>query len=48
MRSVALGLAPPNHGREVATCVLRGLGMEFAAAKEVANRPLPPFPPMAG
>jgi hypothetical protein len=28
--------------------VLRGLGMEFAAAKEVANRPLPPFPPMAG
>ena len=46
MRSVALGLAPPNHGREVATCVLRGLGMEPAAAKEVAHRPLPPFPPM--
>ena len=48
MRSVALGLAPPNHGRGVATCVLRGLGMEYAAAKEVANRPLPPFPPIAG
>ncbi|VTU41122.1 DNA-binding transcriptional repressor AcrR [Variovorax sp. PBS-H4] len=46
MRSVALGLAPPNHGREVATCVLRGLGMEAAAAREVAHRPLPPFPPM--
>ncbi|CAN7686165.1 TetR/AcrR family transcriptional regulator [Variovorax sp. LjRoot290] len=46
MRSVALGLAPPNHGREVATCVLRGLGMEHAAAKEVAHRPLPPFPLM--
>ena len=47
MRSVALGLAPPNHGREVAACVLRGLGMDWAAAKEVAHRPLPPFPPMA-
>ncbi|PNG58429.1 Solvent efflux pump srpABC operon corepressor [Variovorax sp. WDL1] len=46
MRSVAFGLAPPNHGREVATCVLRGLGMEAAAAKEVAHRPLPPFPPI--
>ncbi|CAN7706157.1 TetR/AcrR family transcriptional regulator [Variovorax sp. LjRoot84] len=46
MRSVALGLAPPNHGREVATCVLCGLGMEHAAAKEVAHRPLPPFPLM--
>ncbi len=47
MRSVALGLAPPKHGREVASCVLRGLGMDWAAAKEVALRPLPPFPPMA-
>ncbi|MGK6308200.1 TetR/AcrR family transcriptional regulator [Variovorax sp. DT-64] len=47
MRSVALGLAPPNHGRAVATCVLRGLGMDAAAAKEVAHRPLPPFPPLA-
>jgi AcrR family transcriptional regulator len=46
MRSVALGLAPPNHGRAVATCVLRGLGMEAASAKEVAHRPLPPFPPL--
>ncbi|CAN7700937.1 TetR/AcrR family transcriptional regulator [Variovorax sp. LjRoot130] len=46
MRSVVLGLAPPNHGREVATCVLRGLGMEHAVAKEVAHRPLPPFPLM--
>ena len=47
MRSVALGMAPRHHGREVATCVLRGLGMDAAAAKEVAHRPLPPFPPMA-
>ncbi|WP_179106927.1 TetR/AcrR family transcriptional regulator [Variovorax sp. KK3] len=45
MRSVALGLVPRHHGRDVATCVLRGLGMDAAAAKEVAHRPLPPFPP---
>jgi len=25
--------------------VLRGLGLDAAAAKEVASRPLPPFPP---
>jgi AcrR family transcriptional regulator len=48
MRSVALGLAPANHGRDVAICVLRGLGMDAAAAKEVAHRPLPPFPPVGG
>jgi AcrR family transcriptional regulator len=46
MRSVASGQAPAGHGREVATCLLRGLGMEHAAAKEVACRRLPPFPPM--
>ena len=46
MRSVALGLAPAQHGRDVATCVLRGLGMAPADAAEVARRPLPPFPPL--
>ena len=46
MRSVALGLAGAPHGREVATCVLRGLGMAHADAVEVAQRPLPPFPPL--
>jgi AcrR family transcriptional regulator len=45
MRSVALGLAPANHGRDVAATVLRGLGMPYAEAAEVARRPLPPFPP---
>jgi len=46
MRTVALGGAQEKHGREVATCLLRGLGMEWAAAKQVAFRPLPAFPPM--
>lgn len=46
MRTVALGAAPARHGREVATCLLRGLGMEWAVAKKVAFRALPPFPPM--
>lgn len=44
MRSVALGLAPASHARDVATCVLRGLGMSPADAADVAQRPLPPFP----
>jgi AcrR family transcriptional regulator len=44
MRSVALGLAPASHARDVAVCVLRGLGMAPADAAEVAQRPLPPFP----
>lgn len=46
MRTVAHGAAPPQHGREVAACVLRGLGMDWAEAKEMAHRPLPPFPAM--
>jgi AcrR family transcriptional regulator len=44
MRSVALGVAPASHGRDVAACVLRGLGMSTADATEVAQRPLPSFP----
>lgn len=47
MRTVAYGAAPANHGRDVANCVLRGLGMGHAEAKAVALRPLPPFPPMS-
>jgi AcrR family transcriptional regulator len=46
MRTVAHGAAPRHHGRDVAACVLRGLGMAWADAKEVAQRALPPFPPM--
>jgi AcrR family transcriptional regulator len=46
MRTLAYGGAPEHHGREVAACVLRGLGMPFAEAREVAHRPLPPFPPL--
>ncbi|MEJ8812048.1 TetR/AcrR family transcriptional regulator [Variovorax ureilyticus] len=46
MRTVAFGRASGKHGREVSTCLLRGLGMEWAAAKQVAFRPLPAFPPM--
>jgi len=46
MRTVALGGAPGSHGREVASGVLRGLGMEWAEAKRTAQRALPPFPPM--
>jgi AcrR family transcriptional regulator len=47
MRTVTYGAAPANHGRDVANCVLRGLGMGLAEAKEVAHRPLPAFPPMS-
>lgn len=47
MRTVAHGAAAAHHGREVATCVLRGLGMAWADAKAVAQRPLPPFPGMS-
>ncbi|MDM0019985.1 TetR/AcrR family transcriptional regulator [Variovorax saccharolyticus] len=47
MRTVAHGAAPAHHGRDVAACVLRGLGMGWAEAKEMAHRPLPPFPAMS-
>lgn len=46
MRTMALGDASDKHGRDVATCLLRGLGMDWAAAKQVASRSLPAFPPM--
>lgn len=41
MRSVALGLAPPGHGIAVAATVLRGLGVPFEKAAQIAKRPLP-------
>jgi hypothetical protein len=43
MRSVAMGLAMPGHGTAVATTVLRGLGVPFERAAQVASRPLPPL-----
>lgn len=43
MRSIALGLAPPNHATAIATTVLRGLGMAHKPAQAVARRPLPPL-----
>ena len=44
MRSVALRLAPPSHGADMAACVLRALGVPFDKAEEIAHRPLPDFP----
>ena len=44
MRAVALGLAPPSHGADMAACVLRGLGLPYEKAEEIAHRPLPDFP----
>ena len=43
MACVARGLAPPGHASAVAATVLRGLGMPFDEASEVAHRPLPPL-----
>lgn len=43
MACVARGLAPPGHASAVAATVLRGLGMPFDEASEVARRPLPPL-----
>ncbi|RZL85836.1 MAG: TetR/AcrR family transcriptional regulator [Variovorax sp.] len=48
IRSVVMGLAPPNHGRDVAACVLRALGMPFEDAQKTAYLPLPPFPAEMG
>jgi AcrR family transcriptional regulator len=47
MRRVALGLAAPGHGVAVATTVLRGLGVAFERAAQIASRPLPPLRPTA-
>jgi hypothetical protein len=47
MRTVIMGKAPPRHDSAVAATVLRGLGMAFDAAAEVARRPLPDLPAAA-
>ena len=46
MLSAALGQAKPGHDVAVTTMLLRGLGMPFERAAQVARRPLPPFPPL--
>jgi AcrR family transcriptional regulator len=49
MRSVSLGAGiPEGHGIAIATTVLRGLGVPFEKAAQVARRPLPGFatPPL--
>lgn len=43
MRRAALGQAPARHDSAVATSVLRGLGVPFDDALEIARRPLPDF-----
>lgn len=43
MRRVLRGEAGKVHAVATATSVLRGLGMEFEEAAEVARRPLPPL-----
>jgi hypothetical protein len=43
MRSVSLGAGIPGHGIAIATTVLRGLGVPFEKAAQVAKRPLPGF-----
>lgn len=48
MRDIARGEAPPDHDIAVATVVLRGLGMPFEKAAEIARRPLPDFGPPGG
>ena len=44
MRTVARGEAQRQHDSMVAATVLRGLGMDFEEAMEVARRPLPDLP----
>jgi AcrR family transcriptional regulator len=43
MRDIAQGGVPPDHDIAMATVVLRGLGMPFEKAAEIARRPLPAF-----
>ena len=43
-RSIALGLASPGHGADMAACVLRALGVPYEKAEQIAHRPLPDFP----
>jgi AcrR family transcriptional regulator len=43
IRTVLAGAAGRAHASAAATLVLRGLGMEYEEAAEVARRPLPPL-----
>lgn len=43
MRRVLSGEAGKRHAAATATTVLRGLGVDYAEAAEVASRPLPPL-----
>lgn len=47
MRTVAHGGVREHHGREVTCGILRGLGMGWAEAREIARRPMPAFPALA-
>lgn len=44
MRAATVGPVPKGHAQAVATMVLRGLGVDFDEAAEIARRPLPPIP----
>lgn len=44
MQNVALGRDGTGHGSAVAALILRGLGLDYDAALEVARRPLPDLP----
>lgn len=45
LREVIAGGTPPEYDVQAATMVLRGLGMPFERAADVAARPLPPLIP---
>lgn len=47
MRDIALGMAQADHDIAMATVVLRGLGVPFEKAAEIARRPLPAFDKVA-
>ena len=47
MRTVLEGRGGERHASNVAALVLRGLGIDPAAANEIAGRPLPPLAPAA-
>lgn len=48
IRSLLDGKAGRAHVMATAATILRGLGMTSKEADEIARRPLPPMPPMAG
>lgn len=48
IHSLVAGRAGRTHVTATAATILRGLGMTPKEADEIARRPLPPLPPMAG